>query len=616
MALFFAYGSDMDVEQLRNRSRDPVSEPLFIAVLQNHRLAFTRYSARQQGGVADIVERQGSEVWGAVFELSDAGVDRLDVYMGTNLQPPVYRRVPLTVTAHTRDLRPVHLRDGTEIGDGSDVTVQAYQVVDRQLEEIPPGYAYLKTGISAALRWGLPPAYIKQLTYIADNAVKFTVADIKVGATDLTESRVTRIYVKASPYYAVYQTPDRVAVQYSDYLQIAEAQRKLLAPLNGVRSQINGLINGWRNSKARWFRARAGRYDTRVAAALVLAFEEDSANALVALNETRDVVLAERTSWGRFEYLISASVVAAVALVAFTFAQKKVYPFTIPADNIWLAARAGTVGAFFSIALGIQRRTILTNLRRRDNMADAVLRIVIGVVAAGVLLLLLSSNVIPNINIGDAKVSGKGVTWEVILIIGFVAGFIERLVPDLLSRADSQTNDGAAPAGAGGGPRPPAPPPGAGGPPPGPGAVPLGPGASPPGPGAAPAGPGTAPPGPGTAPHGPGATAPGPGTAAHGPGAAAPGPGTAAHGPGATAPGPGTAAHGPGATAPGPGTAAQGPGATAPGPGTAPCGPSATPRGPGTAHPAAGASPGAGTTAAPQGPAAAPPNTETRRPPY
>ena len=114
--------------------------------------------------------------------------------------------------------------------------------------------------------------------------------------------------------------------------------------------------------------------------------------------------------------------------------QKKISPFTTPSGNILLAARAGTVGAFFSIALAIRNRTVLTNLYRRDNFADATLRIVIGMIAAGVFILLLGSKLVPNFKIGDANISGTDITWQTVLVIGFVAGFLERLVPDLLEK--------------------------------------------------------------------------------------------------------------------------------------------------------------------------------------
>jgi hypothetical protein len=80
--------------------------------------------------------------------------------------------------------------------------------------------------------------------------------------------------------------------------------------------------------------------------------------------------VAERTSWGRFEYMISAFTALVLAVLIFTLVQHYVFHFAITSENIWLAARAGAVGAFFSIALAISNRTVLTNLHRRDNIAD------------------------------------------------------------------------------------------------------------------------------------------------------------------------------------------------------------------------------------------------------
>jgi len=265
---------------------------------------------------------------------------------------------------------------------------------------------------------------------------RFSVDDVTIAAADLTGKVIEEVYVKVSPQYAVYRTSDRVVIQYADDDHKAAEQRQNMAPLNLVRAQISGYISGWTKSKFTSFKEKSAQYEGRVASALILCLEGDGVAALASLNDIEADIMAERTSWGRFEYLISASIFSLIAIGVFTLLQHKYFHFPEPSGNIWLAARAGTIGAFFSIALAIRGRTVLTNLQRRDNLADAALRILVGIVAAGVLVLMLSSKIVPSFKIGDAGISGTDISWQTVLVVGFVAGFLERLVPDLLKQVD------------------------------------------------------------------------------------------------------------------------------------------------------------------------------------
>jgi hypothetical protein len=116
-------------------------------------------------------------------------------------------------------------------------------------------------------------------------------------------------------------------------------------------------------------------------------------------------------------------------------------PFTTAID-MWRAAAAGTVGAFFSIAIGIRTRTVLPDLLRTSNIMDAVLRITIGFIAGAVLIAMLKLGVV-QLQLGTEPLAQAGALS--VLLAGFFAGFSERLVPDLLDKAQASPGGSAHP---------------------------------------------------------------------------------------------------------------------------------------------------------------------------
>lgn len=76
MPLHFAYGSNMDERQMRDRC--PSAEFKWAAKLEGWRLCFPRYSRKRHGGVASIEEAGGQEVWGVVFEIPEDEWKELD----------------------------------------------------------------------------------------------------------------------------------------------------------------------------------------------------------------------------------------------------------------------------------------------------------------------------------------------------------------------------------------------------------------------------------------------------------------------------------------------------------------------------------------------------------
>jgi gamma-glutamylcyclotransferase len=121
----------------------PAYRFLGAARLPDHRLELRRRSIRWQGGAVDIVPARGESVWGALYELPAGSLDRLDGKEGEGL---AYRR---------RDVE-------VELDDRPRVAV-AYEVIDKELEEVPATPEYAALLVAGARERGLPEAWLERL---------------------------------------------------------------------------------------------------------------------------------------------------------------------------------------------------------------------------------------------------------------------------------------------------------------------------------------------------------------------------------------------------------------------------------------------------------------------
>jgi gamma-glutamylcyclotransferase (GGCT)/AIG2-like uncharacterized protein YtfP len=132
--LYFAYGSNMASAQVGPDAR--FAGP---ARIEGYRLALTRRSIRWQAGVLDIVPAAGSEVWGALYDMSEDELERIDAKEGAGF---AYRRIEVRV--------------------GS-TTAIAYEVIDKEPEEVPCAPEYRELVLAGARERGLPDAWVREL---------------------------------------------------------------------------------------------------------------------------------------------------------------------------------------------------------------------------------------------------------------------------------------------------------------------------------------------------------------------------------------------------------------------------------------------------------------------
>ena len=73
---YFAYASNLSRKQMQERCLD--SKPMFSAVLPNYKLVFAGWSRQWRGGIASIKSFRGEKVPGAIYEVTEGCLRRLD----------------------------------------------------------------------------------------------------------------------------------------------------------------------------------------------------------------------------------------------------------------------------------------------------------------------------------------------------------------------------------------------------------------------------------------------------------------------------------------------------------------------------------------------------------
>ena len=145
---YFAYGSNMDQAQMRERCPD--SKLIGKAVINGYKIAFTIFSPKRHCGCADILKSEGERVWGLLYEISDSDLASLDMY---EAHPHKYRRFTVDV------------KDDA----GTTYVAETYEVAAKEGEFIKPSKHYLGIMQQAAKDFDFSTEYILTLSEVPTN---------------------------------------------------------------------------------------------------------------------------------------------------------------------------------------------------------------------------------------------------------------------------------------------------------------------------------------------------------------------------------------------------------------------------------------------------------------
>lgn len=155
--LYFAYGSNMNPEQLRLRGVRPLNAA--IAKLPNHDVAFFGHSRTWDGAMETVVSSPGRDVWGVLYQLTFTGSDVLDGWQDVRL-----------------DGTGSYFHCPTEVID-TDEKSHIALLYKKDILGVPlkPSREYLDYIVRGGMQHGLPADYIERLRGIESKPAEFAV---------------------------------------------------------------------------------------------------------------------------------------------------------------------------------------------------------------------------------------------------------------------------------------------------------------------------------------------------------------------------------------------------------------------------------------------------------
>jgi hypothetical protein len=306
-----------------------------------------------------------------------------------------------------------------------------------------------------------------------------TVCPLKLGQRDERGNTVEYIYAR-DPHYIVYfsrlqpqDTPDDAAghrgaaaqrrwwwpfprraaraeadptdtwkgvqAQLSNDQARRRAQRRNLLGLGVERAKLQALLSDW---------PRRQGYDASIAIALQMALDGDEAEndpsarqALETLSDARASLLGEREVDLRAQYVSATLRLGVLGFLMLLGLHLALPARWITLDGVWIGCEAGLVGAILSIAIGLRRRTVALDIGIKGNRSDCILRLIIGAVSGGTLVLLFASGLLPKLATGQGVMDHQSIAFS--MLLGVIGGFVEQLVPSLLEEQGSRLGNDA-----------------------------------------------------------------------------------------------------------------------------------------------------------------------------
>ncbi|MEQ8332959.1 hypothetical protein [Nisaea sp.] len=279
----------------------------------------------------------------------------------------------------------------------------------------------------------------------------FPLRELEIGTPDKRGRTVIDI-LWAVQDFKIYKTDKGISPQFSDDPQQARQQRQdymALGPeLADLNQQINLLNTGWGRMLA-WITRKFGASDdprlayyereTARGIAQALSGQPDEGRATLAdLNTRISKRLSNILRVLYFSICVVATLEIAVGLAIYTKTMTAPETETLLGLNVFelcVAAVMGCLGALLSTAIGLRRLAIDPAATLTINITYAIQRMLVGVLGAVVLHISLKSGIVSNLLGTTASAPAEAGTIYKLAFVSLLAGFSERLVPNLLDRA-------------------------------------------------------------------------------------------------------------------------------------------------------------------------------------
>lgn len=134
---YFAYGSNMNLGQMKNRC--PSARFLHCTMLRGYKFVYDGCSSRRGGAVANVVKSENGIVYGALFEVDETCIKKLDRHEG---YPTCYQR------------------EVVEVLDDKNNAFKAIIYLRETQQEGQPSDEYRNLVLQGAIDCGLPEDYI------------------------------------------------------------------------------------------------------------------------------------------------------------------------------------------------------------------------------------------------------------------------------------------------------------------------------------------------------------------------------------------------------------------------------------------------------------------------